>query len=147
VLTIRWKDLIERGFEREDKSGKARTLTTFSAGVIAAAMGKGEMVGVAWVRKRPVDSTGPKRRIPDYVGPRQGHTCKVVMHSGNMADSPIDTYIAGVTSTSGHDSYNLYSDRLPLRAAAASKVGRRLGRGRLISSSCSSYASSIRPKT
>jgi hypothetical protein len=67
VLTVGLNEFIADGFEREGEGERARTLALFPAELIAASMGRKEIVAVAGVKKHPVISEGGQEDdIPDW---------------------------------------------------------------------------------
>jgi hypothetical protein len=67
VLTVGLDDFIADGFEREGEGKRARTLALFPAELIAASIGRKEIVAVAGVKKHPVISEGGgEDDIPDW---------------------------------------------------------------------------------
>jgi len=66
-LTVDLNKFIADGFEREGEGERARTLALFPAELIAASMGRKEIVAVAGVKKHPVISEGGREDdIPDW---------------------------------------------------------------------------------
>ncbi|KAJ7446960.1 hypothetical protein FB451DRAFT_1188470 [Mycena latifolia] len=66
-LTVDLNKLIADGFEREGEDERARTLALFPAELIAASMGRTEIVALAGVKKHPVISEGGREEeIPDW---------------------------------------------------------------------------------
>ncbi|KAJ6537958.1 hypothetical protein B0H19DRAFT_1316820 [Mycena capillaripes] len=67
VLTVGLNKFIADGFEREGEGERARTLALFPAELIAASLGRKEIVAVAGVKKHPVISEGSREEdIPDW---------------------------------------------------------------------------------
>ncbi|KAJ7699636.1 hypothetical protein B0H17DRAFT_1049106 [Mycena rosella] len=67
VLTVGLNRFTADGFEREGEGERARTLALFPAELIAASMGRKEIVAVAGVKKHPVISEGGREDdIPDW---------------------------------------------------------------------------------
>ncbi|KAJ7786621.1 hypothetical protein B0H16DRAFT_1491099 [Mycena metata] len=67
VLTVDLNKFIADGFEREGEGERARTLPLFPTDIIAASMGRKEIVAVAGVKKHPVISEGGREEdIPDW---------------------------------------------------------------------------------
>ncbi|KAJ7806532.1 hypothetical protein B0H14DRAFT_2875459 [Mycena olivaceomarginata] len=66
-LTVDLEKFIADGFEREGEGERARTLALFPAELIAASMGRKEIIAVAGVKKHPVISEGGREEdIPDW---------------------------------------------------------------------------------
>ncbi|KAJ6588994.1 hypothetical protein B0H19DRAFT_1102388 [Mycena capillaripes] len=67
VLTVGLNTFIADGFEREGEGERVRTLALFPAELIAASLGRKEIVAVAGVKKHPVISEGGQEDdIPDW---------------------------------------------------------------------------------
>ncbi|KAJ6553924.1 hypothetical protein DFH09DRAFT_1166261 [Mycena vulgaris] len=67
VLTVGLNKFIADGFERGGESERVRTLALFPAELIAASMGRKEIVAVAGVKKHPVISEGGREEdIPEW---------------------------------------------------------------------------------
>ncbi|KAJ7616181.1 hypothetical protein DFH06DRAFT_1343419 [Mycena polygramma] len=67
VLTISLKEFLTDGFEREGDSERARTISLFPTEVIAASMGRKEIVVVAGMKKHPVVSEGGREEdVPEW---------------------------------------------------------------------------------
>ncbi|KAF7340379.1 hypothetical protein MVEN_01957400 [Mycena venus] len=67
VLTVGLNKFIADGFEREGEGERARTLALFPAELIAASVGRKEIVTVAGVKKHPVISEGGREDdVPDW---------------------------------------------------------------------------------
>ncbi|KAJ7040269.1 hypothetical protein C8F04DRAFT_250491 [Mycena alexandri] len=67
VLTVDLNKFIADGFEREAGGERARTLPLFPADIIAASMGRKEIVAVAGVKKHPpISEGGTEEDIPDW---------------------------------------------------------------------------------
>ncbi|KAJ6553909.1 hypothetical protein DFH09DRAFT_1494585 [Mycena vulgaris] len=67
VLTIGLNRFIADGFEREGEGERVRTLALFPTELIAASMGRKEIVAVAGVKKHPVISEGGREEdIPEW---------------------------------------------------------------------------------
>ncbi|KAJ7489744.1 hypothetical protein B0H11DRAFT_2012252, partial [Mycena galericulata] len=67
ILIVDLNKFITDGFEREGESERAKTLPLFPAEIIAASMGRREIVAVAGVKKHPVISEGGREEdIPDW---------------------------------------------------------------------------------
>ncbi|KAJ6530400.1 hypothetical protein DFH09DRAFT_1184266 [Mycena vulgaris] len=67
VLTVGLNKFIADGFEREGEGERVRTLALFPAELIAASMGRKEIIAVAGVKKHPVISEGGREEdIPEW---------------------------------------------------------------------------------
>ncbi|KAJ6530418.1 hypothetical protein DFH09DRAFT_1184307 [Mycena vulgaris] len=67
VLTVGLNKFITDGFEREGEGERVRTLALFPAELIAASMGRKEIIAVAGVKKHPVISEGGREEdIPEW---------------------------------------------------------------------------------
>jgi hypothetical protein len=67
VLTVSLDDLIKNGLEREGEGKRARALAVFPTEVIAAGVGRKEIMAVAGVKKHPVISEGGREEdVPDW---------------------------------------------------------------------------------
>ncbi|KAJ7193814.1 hypothetical protein GGX14DRAFT_405182 [Mycena pura] len=67
ILTVDLDKFIADGFEREGGGERARTLALFPAELIAASIGRKEIIAVAGVKKHPVISEGGNEDdIPDW---------------------------------------------------------------------------------
>ncbi|KAF8179720.1 hypothetical protein K438DRAFT_1768753 [Mycena galopus ATCC 62051] len=67
VLTVSLHNFIADGFDREGEGDRVRTLALFPEELIAASMGRKEIVAVAGVKKHPVISEGGREDdIPDW---------------------------------------------------------------------------------